>query len=162
MATAQELAAAGALVNLITYVDLEEYEQPLRQVYADPRAIEWMTKILPHFVPINHQQDDLLPWQQADNYMHDFIVGVTEFEMAPHFMLPVESGIWELRTPDLRFFGWFWKKATFILSSIEKKEACAAINGLASGHRNQSVRIRESLKLDPPKFVPGSSLKDVL
>ena len=33
-----------------------------------------------------------------------------------HDMLPREAGVWEMKTADLRYFGWMYQKREFIIA----------------------------------------------
>ena len=81
-------------------------------------------------------------------------------QMAPNCLRPEIEGVWELRTHDLRFFGWFWRKCVFVIASIEQAKRCKDLR-LYPGHRDQAKRDRAALNLDPPKFITGD-LEDVL
>lgn len=76
-------------------------------------------------------------------------------------MLPSEHGIWELKTLDVRFFGWFPERDTYIAARVDSFER-VKVHGLASGYRNETVLARAELDLDEPKFVQGGDLTDVV
>jgi hypothetical protein len=74
---------------------------------------------------------------------------------------PTARGVWEMKTADLRVFGWLWRPKVFI----------AAFAGLADDYKSQDgnspkesyaeardrvVWIRDRLDLDPPPFVTGA------
>ena len=75
-------------------------------------------------------------------------------------MQPSEEGVWELRTADLRFFGWFWRKGVFVISAVDQTARCKEYN-LCGGYRNRCVQDMRNLGLDEPQFVNGE-LADVL
>ena len=66
-----------------------------------------------------------------------------------------EDGVWELKSADIRVFGWFYKRDVFIAAAADAawkiKEYC-----LYAGYRDQTKRDRDALDLDPPKFIAGS------
>lgn len=160
MATAQQLEASGELVRI--EVELDDDEVPLRLVYALPRVIDWMKNVLPSLETDGYVAGANRPAEQAEALIYDVIIGKSPLAMAPRCMKPTEAGIWELRTFDLRFFGFFWRKGVFVMTSAETKAKCLKHQGLASGHRNFAILQRGRLDLDPPKFVPGSTIDDVL
>jgi hypothetical protein len=100
------------------------------------------------------------PSEQMDFLLYQFISGKPITSMPPKCMLPESEGIWELRTHDLRFFGWFWRKGVFVISSAETKARCKTV-GVYGRCRLQARRDRDRLELDLPKFVNGR-LEDVL
>lgn len=160
MATAQHLEALGELIRV--EIELDPDEQHLRLVYALPRAIEWMDVVLPGLKTDGYFPGANRPIEQVEALLYEFVSGKSAFDMAPHCMKPEDSGIWELRTYDVRFFGFFWRKGVFLMTSADTKAKCKEISGLASGHRNNAMYFRDRLDLDPPKFVPGSETEDVL
>jgi len=160
MPTPQELEAQGILKKL--EVELDPDEQPQRLIYALPRVIKWMTDELPNLSSDGYFPDAPSPAEQTETLLYQVIVGKNSWEMAPKCLRPELNGIWELRTFDLRFFGWFWKRGIFIMSAVETKEKCIRVQGLYYGHKTQSQRDRELLDLDSPKFITGSKPEDVL
>ena len=138
MATIGELCRQG-VVELIE-VELEPGEQPERLVYCHPRVVNWLETVLPTLQTDGYIAGALTPSEQAETLLYQFIAGRSLSAMPPKSMRPETAGIWELRTYDLRFFGWFWKKGVFVLSSIETKAKCLRIRGLYEGHRDQSKR----------------------
>lgn len=157
MPTAQELHQAGLLEKID--VDLDPGEQPLRLMYALPRAITWMEKELPKLTTDGFVPGASSPQEQADTLFYEFIVGKSLASFPPKCLNPEANGVWELRTADLRFFGWFWRKCVYILSAVDTKAKCKT--GLYVGYRGQAEHDRTVLNLDPPKFINGK-LSDAL
>jgi len=158
MPTPQSIEEQGLLVQL--EVDLDPDEQPQRLLYAHGRVVEWLEEILPNLETDNYVPGALRPEDQADALFYQFISGSTSMQMAPNCLKPEQEGVWELRTHDLRLFGWFWRKGVFIFTAIDQAKRCKDLN-LYAGYRNQTKHDRENLDLDPPKFTPGG-LSDVL
>lgn len=125
-----------------------------------PRAVAFMTNQLPQLVSDGYVAGALDPVDQADDFLTGFVTGRSVFQMPPHSMTPIVSGVWELCTPDLRFFGWFWRQGTFVMSAVSRK-ADVKNRGLYAGYRNQAMQDRVRLDLPPPPFVTGE-LSDVL
>lgn len=157
MATIQELCRDRQLELL--EVDLDPHELPQRLVYALPRVLIWMESTLPTLTTDGYVPGASTPTEQAENLLYQFIVGKPIKSMPPKCMRPEGDGVWELRTHDLRFFGWFWRKSIFVVSAIDTKARC--LKGYYHGFRCQAERDRNNLDLDPPKFINGS-LDDVL
>ena len=109
MTTAQGLAGIGLLVRV--EVALDPDEQPQRLVYVLPAVRDWMATILPNLASDGFVSGAATPFEQADALLYDFIIGKAAFEMAPRCMRPRAHGVWELRTYDLRLFGFFWRRA---------------------------------------------------
>ncbi len=160
MATAQHLADRGILVRI--EIELDPDEEPQRVLYALPRVKLWIDEELPEIKSDGYVHGALNPSEQAESLFYDVVSGKSPLDMAPKCMKPDEDGVWELRTHDLRFFGFFWRKGVFVMTSADTKAKCIKVNGLASGHRNNAIYFRGGLDLDEPKFVPGSNPNDVL
>jgi hypothetical protein len=107
MSTLQDLCASGALFRLDP--GLDEDEMPLRSVYIFLHVKEQIDKLkgvasqIGHEVDQDDQLDDLLlvlHWQEfsCPNQFH-----VMDYK---------DPGVWELKTPDLRVFGWFLRRTT--------------------------------------------------
>lgn len=151
MATLRTLVTNGELVAL--RVPLERNEFPDRQIYALPRVRKWLEDQLPgqpsdRFVEIE-------PEGQLEDLLHQFItggqlcIGQTYKSMHHH-----GDGVWELKTADLRLFGWFYKRDIFIVSDVNLKRFVMG-PGVVPGLCKQAVRFREILPLDEPKFIDG-------
>ncbi len=153
-------AVARGLLHKIEGV-LDPGEQEFRLIYALSRAIEWMERSLGKLDADGFYENAPTPTQQADDLFYAFISGDDlENDWPPHVMRPSEEGVWELRTADLRFFGWFWRKCIFVISAVNQAAICKE-HKLYGGYRNQCIRDRCDLGLDNPPFVKGE-LADVI
>lgn len=66
----------------------------------------------------------------------------------------IEDGIWELKTADLRIFGWFFVRDCFIGSAANLTDTIKQLH-LYRPYVQEAVRLRDALDLDIPKFIPG-------
>ncbi|MBE1506706.1 hypothetical protein [Rhizobium viscosum] len=158
MATLTELCDANVLVSIGG--GLDAHEQPERLLCAFPHVIDWLENTLPSLDPDFHEgkQD---PMEQADDLFHDFVSGADfSYYEKSHSMLPTEPGVWELKTSDLRLFGWFASKGVFVVAEINSAFQCKH-HSLYAGYRNSVVYRRNQLNLDEPKFITGE-YEDVL
>ena len=73
----------------------------------------------------------------------------------------VSGGIWELKTSDLRIFGWFHAKDCFIGYRAEHADFVKKHN-LYYGLASEAARFRDQLDLDEPKFIPGDDPNVIL
>lgn len=154
------LVARGELIHLGG--NLEEWERRERYMYAFPHVIEWIKTSLPAVgtemsEARKHELGGIqTPKEQLYELIHDFTVGedMDVYEKA-HQMIPDEMWIWELKTIDLRLFGWFHRRSVFIVGNIESAFKCHDIHGLHAGYRNDTDRRRRNLDLDEPKFCEG-------
>jgi len=158
MATIADLVANGNLVHLGG--GLEDDEQPNRLLYALPHVITWLDETLPGLEADFHEgkQD---PLEQLDDLFYSFVRGEDfSFWERSHSMRPTEPGVWELKTPDIRLFGWFAAPCVFVIAEVNTAFACKE-HDLYAGYRGSVVRRREALELDEPKFITGE-YSDVL
>ena len=162
MATLLELDRLGKLTKLI--IELDPDEQIYGSIYAFPGALTWIQTTLPGLQTDGSNLGALSPAEQFDNLLYGLISGKPKFDLPPHLMWPHSEtlGIWELRSYDLRLFGWFWKNSQFVLSAVDTALRCHSISGLYEGYRTQAIRHRDGLDLDEPKFISGSDLANVL
>lgn len=152
MATLSELCEQHELEQLGG--GLDENEQPGRLLYALPHVVDWLENALPALDPILDEGRQS-PLQQVDDLFHDFVSGEDlAFYERSHSMLPAERGIWELKTPDVRLFGWFWRRGVFVIANINSAFLCKK-HDLYAGYRDDTVRRRDALGLDLPKFLSG-------
>ncbi|QUL38141.1 hypothetical protein [Erythrobacter sp. JK5] len=105
---------------------------------------------------------ELSPAEQLDELVYHFATGgVLDCPRQFHVLSHKRDGIWELKTPDLRLFGFFARKDIFICTDVADanavKEGC-----LYAGYCEQAWFKRERLDLDDPKFVGGVEPKNVV
>lgn len=158
MATLEQLVEGERLIRLGG--GLDGHELPERLLYAFPHVVEWLDQTLPD---LESELGDgkQSPIEQVDDLFHDFVAGADlSFYERSHSMTPDDLGIWELKTPDARLFGWFPQKGAFIIAEADTAFRCKQ-HGLYAGYRGSAVRRRDSLDLDEPKFVTGD-YSDVL
>ncbi len=74
---------------------------------------------------------------------------------------PGEHGIWEMRTPDIRIFGWFPHMDCFV-AVFGDDASHIKDHDLYAGYRDQVVRMRDALDLDEPKYLDGAEIEDVV
>lgn len=152
MATIIELVNDGQLVKLGG--GLDEHEQPERLLYAFPQVVEWLDQTLPS-LEAELGDGRQSPIEQIDELFYDFVSGADlAYYERSHSMIPVDLGVWELKTPDTRAFGWFLQRGTFIIAEIDTAFRCKQ-HGLYTGYRGSVVRLRDSLRLAEPKFIKG-------
>lgn len=158
MATLDQLVESGQLVKLGG--GLGGHEMPERLLYAFPHVVEWLDQTLPD---LGSELGDgkQSPLEQVDDLFYDFVSGfdLSYYERS-HSMLPDELGVWELKTPDTRLFGWFPRKNAFIIAEVDTAFRCKQ-HGLYPGYRGGTERRRGLLDLNEPKYVTGG-YSDVL
>src|SRR5262245_9839188 len=110
MATLLNLQA-GAIHRLDQVLEPGELEA--RVIFGTTDFRDWATITLPALK--STRSLDMTPQDQFDALAVDFCLG-RELVIGPHFhaLLPISKGVWELKSPDLRLFGWFPLKDHFI------------------------------------------------
>ncbi len=132
---------------------LEPSEQEWRAIYAGGRFQPWLINDLPNLV--SEWQIEETPLQQLDALLEVFASG--EALTYGHRLNPLNhlgDGVWELKTADLRIFGWFPCKDHFIGVVADTAYRCKK-HDLYAGYAGETVRFRDKLDLDQPKFIPG-------
>lgn len=159
MATALELASAQPPALLKLDPELEVREQEWRTIYILPR-------VAPRFAALptwqSHWKVEQSPVQQMDALLETFCSGETlTFGRLFKPLVHLNDGIWELKTPDLRFFGWFPLKDCFIAGALDTAFNVKSHN-LYRGYANEVAYHRGQLDLNEPKFIPGDDPKNVV
>lgn len=157
MATLIELVAAGHLIKLDA---LDERQQEFRAIFMSPRLRDWMAGVLP--VLESSWRIELTPEEQVVALTDVFAAGEplafgTQFSP----LHPIRKGVWELKTADVRIFGWFVRRDQFVAVVADDATRIKQI-GLYAGYVGEAVRFREQLDLDEPKFVHGDDPNDVV
>lgn len=111
MATLEQLEAGG---HLIRYeADLEHWEMPNRYITHAPQFGTWFESVLK--TECAKRGRNLSPYEQVELLFYDFIVGrpmaysVNYRKLEPH-----PRNVWELKTVDVRVFGWLTRRCHFL------------------------------------------------
>jgi hypothetical protein len=158
MATLRELCQR----RVLHMVDpqLSWREQQTRAVYATTEVMEWLVKELPN--EVSNWNIDVFPEDQVAALIADFCAGkelhvVHQVRIIKH----IDCGVWELKTADIRLFGWFHCRDVFVCTGVDSAWRIKE-QRLYSQYRDNSVAIRNTLDLDEPKHVTGSDYDLVL
>ena len=158
MATVSDLSEAGALFKLDPALDPDVQE--LRCLYTSERLKDWIQQTLPTLG--SAWEIDHSPVEQLDALVATFASGeqlTFGWQFSP--LKPIGQGVWELKTADLRVFGWFPVRDYFIGVAADWTERIK-LHGLYAGYRGEIVRFRDELRLDEPKFIEGDNPDDVV
>jgi hypothetical protein len=158
MATVIELSGnAGLLFKLDA---LEANQQEFRCIYLSEKLKNWMNDVLPQLQAT--WQTELTCQEQVGALVESFCAG-DELDSSTQFraLRPIGQGVWELKTGDVRMFGWFVKKDHFI-GVVAHDAYRVKYHDLYHGLIGEVVRYRDALDLDDPKFVPGDNPHAVL
>lgn len=158
MATIVELVALGALVKVDPSLGWRELE--MRCIYLLPRALKWLEEVLP--VTDSNWNIEETPEEQFDTLVYEFCSGVS-LPVGKRFKALIHrgEGLWELKTADLRLFGWFVYKNCFVVSDCDTAGTVKQV-GLYRGYCDQAEWLRNLLDLDEPKFITGDNPDDVI
>lgn len=122
-------------------IELGFREQAWRILYTSPELREFLTEIV-RGDPPTRWEADLTPKEQLFDLFRTFIVGEKlRSDEQFHVMRPDEHAVWELKTPDLRIFGWFLAQDQFAGIYGNWAEDVKA-HGLYPGYRDEIVRRR--------------------
>lgn len=159
MTTLSQLAADGKIVRI--EVPLEDADVPARLHYGTPGFVKWLR---------GHQSDkekspsgaDQTPAEQLDWLLYRFTIGlplihIKDYRVLRHEIRPV----WELKTVDLRIFGWFAQRDCFISVFGDWADKVKDFD-LYRGYRLEVRRIRREWGVDQALCVEGEFPDDVL
>lgn len=153
MATPTELAQRGVLTDLASALD--RHQLPKRRMYAFPRFEEWYNTELPELVRDPRGNGDMEPADQADDLIERFLLGYSfSTDRLSKNLNPRKHGVWELKTADIRFMGWFWRRDTFIIYRAMDATLIKDL-GAYAGLVEETKYHRGQLDLDPPEFIEG-------
>ena len=158
MATLEQLCHAGTLTKI--EIALPREYVPGRIICAFPVVISWIADVLP--TAVSNWNIDETPNDQFGVLLVNFIGGVS-LQRDRRFS-PIsggKDGVWELKTADIRVFGWFYRKDVFIAARINFTNVVKESN-LYYGYRGEICRERDAIDLNEPKFVAGNNPDDVI
>jgi hypothetical protein len=151
MATVVQLDRRGELFKLDPALD--DDQQEFRVLYASPRLKKWVEDVLPGLG--SAWNIEVSPTEQLDALMEIYSSGETlTFQHNFYPLAHVANCVWELKTADLRIFGWFTARDCFVGVVADTTER-VKLHGLYHGYAGEVVRFLEKLDLDEPKFIPG-------
>ncbi len=164
MTTLSKLVADGVVVRIEVQLDGEELAW--RELYAYPAAgrqnyfVPWLRDTLPTMRSQVGAEDS--PEEQVYGLLVLYVTGKRLNSGRMYSPLrPDAKGAWELKTVDVRIFGWFHRRDCFIAVFADDATHIHE-HGLHAGYRDEVVRLRDGLDLDEPKFVGGTNENDVL
>lgn len=129
--------------------------QPIREIFGTPEMADWIDNVLP-ILP-TETGAARTPAEEFDDLLFNFISSEGEVRYNKTFkdLIPMRDELWELKTYQLRIFGWFYRKDQFI--AVRPGRKAELKNGSDAYHTAMNVvRDRRAvLPLDEPKFVGG-------
>ncbi len=111
MATLSILVTRQELIPILVPTDGAAH---LRWVYGFPEFQTWLAVDLPNLEPGRLKAPDA-PKEQMDNILYRWITG-KDIRYGRQFqdLMPMVDEVWEMKTPDLRIFGWIYQPRKFI------------------------------------------------
>ncbi|HZL59844.1 MAG TPA: hypothetical protein VFC38_09090 [Stellaceae bacterium] len=157
MATLEHLVASGKLRK--HEPELDDGEMPEGIICLSPECDAWLSNHLigtPRF-----SGRKLTAYDQVDQILYDFVIG-RPMAYSVHYrkLEPVGSHVWELKTVDVRLFGWFCKKGHFVV-------VCGSLKNKLRKNKNYApfiakvIAFRKALDLDEPKAITGTNHNDI-
>jgi hypothetical protein len=133
--------------------ELDANQLELRVLYASPRFRTWFEEVLPSLG--STWRLELAPAEQFDAFMAVYASGETLVYQHQFYPLRhVSNSVWELKTADLRIFGWFHQKDHFVAVAADTSQRVKD-HDLYHGYANDVVRFSQNLDLDEPKLLAG-------
>lgn len=159
MATLDDLVAAGLLRRVTLRLGRKEYDD--RQFFGSAAFLEWLHG--PVMSAVSFYPDDIAPKLQAHALLKDFITG-KPFCGTRLFkkMSPASDDVWELRSPDIRVFGWFPRKDCYVATSGDLFGNLKGDPPLYEKHRIDCVSFRSEIQMTEPMYVAGANENDVV
>jgi hypothetical protein len=154
MSTFDSLVAAKSLIQVVLSLPRGQFHE--RKIYAYPECVEWMKsvrqmvtgRVASDFTPQEQLVERLRQWMSGDSIVYDRMF---------HDMEPRAENVWEMKTADLRIFGWMYKPKVFVAVrggyADDYKEPTKIKN--YADDRNEVLKARDALPLDGEKFAEG-------
>jgi hypothetical protein len=160
MATLLSLADGPSPILTILRQQLGPREQPVRMMFLAKEAIDDIGSKIKDAPSDRGVETN--PLEELADFFVEYIAGrELTFDHQFHPMEHIDSGIWELKTLDVRLFGWFPQQDWFVCTNVDLKKTVIT-QKLYSFYRDKSVAFRDALNLDEPKFIPGGDPDDVV
>jgi hypothetical protein len=154
MATLDILLMRQALVRIL----VPTREAKLRWIYGFPAFQSWLATDLPNLTAGRLKAADP-PGEQVDNILYRWITG-KEIIYSRQFqdLMPMVDEVWEMKTADIRIFGWMYQPRKFIAVFGDYADLYKGKNKTRSYEdaRRRVKAERTALDLDEPKFVTGT------
>ena len=127
-----------------------------RKIYAYPECVDWMRQVSK--MTTGRLASDFTPQEQLVQRLRQWMAGDRmEYGRMFHDMEPSTDDVWEMKTADLRIFGWMYRPREFIAVrggyADDYKEPTKTKN--YADDRREVIKARDTLPLDGDKFVKG-------
>jgi len=155
MATFEKLIEDRLLIPVAPKLPHGQFHE--RKFFAFPECVEWMKTV--KTMKTGRVQSDFTPLEQLVERLRQWISGEQMiYDRMLHDMWPGSDNVWEMKTADLRIFGWIYRKGQFIAVNggfaDDYKEPTKSKN--YGDDRRAVITARKALPLDGEKFITGS------
>jgi hypothetical protein len=126
-------------------------------IYGLPEFVKWLDEELPKLVPGRLRATET-PQEQLDNLFYRWVSGKRIiYDRMFKDLMPMSDEVWEMKTVDLRIFGWLYKPCVFVAVFGDYADLYKPPNVKASyeAARRRVMQVRDNLDLDEPKFATG-------
>jgi hypothetical protein len=155
MATFSKLLDEKNLIWITRQLPRGQFHE--RKFYAFPECVRWMKVEVPKMVT-GRERSAFTPYEQLMERLRQWMAG-DRMKDGPwfHDMDPKTDAVWELKTADLRIFGWMYQPRSFIAvrgGYADHFKEPTKIKNYAD-ERREVIKARGALPLDGDKFVEG-------
>jgi hypothetical protein len=155
MATFDKLIEDRKLFPVIIRLPHGQFHE--RKIYAYPECLEWMRKEIPKMIT-GRVASASTPKEQFIERMRQWMSGdPMAYGRMFHDMSPTSDNVWEIKTADLRIFGWMYRPRKFIAvrgGYADDYKEPTKIKTYAD-ERRKVVKARGGLPLDGNKYAEG-------
>src|ERR1700743_2848907 len=159
MPTIQDMGNSGTLVK--SEAGLAPHCQPSRLLYGTPGFVEWLAGVMDGNEP-SLRLGQATAAEQIDDLFASYLSGEPLiFTRQFRVVRAEDNAVWELKTPDVRIFGWFMAKDCFA-AAFGNRADIIKDHDLYRGYRVAVRRLRRELDIDATLCVRGVAPDDVL
>ncbi|MBB3401761.1 hypothetical protein FHT84_001993 [Rhizobium sp. BK289] len=159
MTTFDSLVASEAIVKV--EIQLSGGQLPKRLLFATPGFAEWLSERVARNEP-SSLGAVLTPIEQLDFLFYTFVSGKPLIHCRQFRAIRNErNAVWELKTVDLRIFGWFAMRDCFVAVFGDWADHVKD-HDLYRGYRLEVRRLRRELGVGDALCVEGVNPEDVI
>ena len=160
MSTLDECRKQGLLMTISG--NLRRHQRAERLLMATAGAMAVLAQDLKTMTSDNFHPGSQSPLEQTADIFNRFISGdPMGHPLPPHEMSPQGNGVFRLRTPDLRFDGWFPNTNFFVIAAIHTKQQCKA-PGFNDAIYAQVLATRQAIGLNGGTFMTAGDYRDLI
>jgi hypothetical protein len=156
MATFEKIIEDKLLIPVVIRLGRGQFYE--RKLYVFPDWLRWMREAVPKLTT-GRAQSAATPAEQLVERIRQWLSGepMKNGPMFKEMNYPKDNDVWELKTDDLRLFGWMYQPKQFIVASCgytdDYKDPTKTKNYADDVRAVMSAR--DALPLDGAKFVKG-------